>query len=124
MDRRDIEDLFRAAGSIQIKRMFGGHGVFADGLMFALEAYGEIYLKTDVESLPLFEARGLKPFVFTSRRGEMITSYRLLPEEAHEDAAVLREWCNMAKRAALRASLGKSKRAGRVRPAGSRKSAS
>lgn len=121
MDRRDIEDLFRGAGGIQIKRMFGGHGVFADGLMFALEAGGEIYLKTDSESLPVFEARGLKPFVFESSRGEMVTSYRLLQEEAHEDPAILREWCERARLSAQRAAKDKFKRTGRVHAAATKK---
>jgi DNA transformation protein and related proteins len=30
--------------------MFGGTGIYRDGLIFALEAYGEILLKADAES--------------------------------------------------------------------------
>lgn len=109
MDRRAIEDLFRPFAHIVIKRMFGGHGVFADGLMFALEAYGEIYLKTDDVSRAAFDAEGLRPFQFDNKRGTVITSFRLLPEAAHEDVDVLRRWHQLACDAAQRAAAGKKR---------------
>lgn len=105
--RADIEDLFRPFGPVTIKRMFGGYGIYVDGLMFALETGGEIYLKTDSESLPRFEARGLKPFAFDSRRGRMTTSYRLLPEEARDDETELRTWAALALETARRVAAGK-----------------
>ena len=108
MDRQSLEDLFRPVGAVTIKRMFGGSGIYADGMMFALDAYNEVYLKTDAENLPLFEAANLRPFVFESKRGTMTTSYRLLPEEAHEDEQVLKHWCKLAIEAARRAAAGKS----------------
>lgn len=40
-------ELFAGVGRVQIKRMFGGAGVYADGLMFALLAEDSIYLKAD-----------------------------------------------------------------------------
>ena len=116
MHRGTLEDLFRPFGAVTIKRMFGGSGIYADGLMFALEAYGEVYLKTDAESLPVFEAAALRPFVFESKRGTMTTSYRLLPEEAHEDEDVLRRWCALALEAAKRAAAGKMKKARPKKP--------
>ena len=42
--------------------MFGGAGIFADGMMIALVADGVIYLKADEETVPRFEAEGLGPF--------------------------------------------------------------
>jgi DNA transformation protein len=107
-DKADLEDLFRPFGAVTVKRMFGGHGIYADGLMFAIEAGGEIFLKTDSESLPHFEARGLKAFVFESRRGQMTTSYRLLPEEAHDEEQELRHWAALAFETARRVAAGKA----------------
>ena len=109
-DRADLEDLFRPFGAVTVKRMFGGHGIYADGLMFALEADGEIFLKTDSEALPQFEARGLKPFVYESSRGQTTMSYRLLPEEAHDDEGELRRWAALALEAARRVAAGKASR--------------
>ncbi len=110
MDRAAVEDLFHPFGAVTIKRMFGGLGFYSGGLMFAIEAGGEIYLKTDTENLPQFEARGLRSFSFETKRGMMVTSFRLLPEEAHEDQAELRRWCALALSAAKRAAAAKVKK--------------
>ncbi len=116
VDRRAIEDIFRPLGPVIIKRMFGGHGIYAGALMFALEYQGEIYLKTDESSLPIFEAAGLRPFEFESKRGRMVTSYRLLPEDAHEDERELKRWCALAMEAAQRSAAGKTKGTGKRMP--------
>jgi TfoX N-terminal domain len=42
--------LFEPFGSITVKRVFGGAGVYADGLCFAVESKGEVFLKTDALS--------------------------------------------------------------------------
>ena len=120
-ERADLEDLFRPFGAVTIKRMFGGHGIYADGLMFALEAGGEIFLKTDSESLPRFEARGLKPFVYESSRGQTTMSYRLLPEEAHDDEDELKRWATLALEAARTGASGKASRKKPAKKAAPRK---
>ena len=38
--------------------MFGGKGVYADGLMFAMEMDGQVYLKCDAETETLCEQAG------------------------------------------------------------------
>ena len=38
MDAEDIREIFRGLGPVQIRRMFGGQGVYRDDLMFALVA--------------------------------------------------------------------------------------
>lgn len=107
MERRAIEDLFRPFGPVTIKSMFGGRGIYAGEMMFALEAYGEIYLKSDAQNVARFDAAVLRPFAFDSKRGRMVTSYRLLPEEGHEDDRVLKEWCVLGMEAARRAAAAK-----------------
>lgn len=57
-----IESL-QALGDVRPKRMFGGHGLFLDGLMFALVADDMLYFKTDDRNRADFEAavRSRKP---------------------------------------------------------------
>ena len=113
-DRTELEDLFRPFGPVAIKRMFGGHGIYADGLMFALEASGEVYLKVDAESLPRFEAENLPPFVYETKHGQKHSmSYHLLPAAAYDDDDVLKHWARLALEAAYRAAGAK---AGKARP--------
>ncbi len=41
-----VMELFGPMGPVSVRRMFGGAGVFKDGLMFGLLADDVIYLKT------------------------------------------------------------------------------
>ncbi len=118
MDAADIEDLFRPLGRVSCKRMFGGKGIYADDVIFALEIAGEIFLKTDEQSRPLFEAAGLRPFVYESSRGETATSYWLLSPSAFDDEGELLKWGRLALEASRRfAAKKRTKSASHAKPA-------
>lgn len=113
-----------ALGSIRIKRMFGGAGVYCDGLFFALLDDDELYLKVDDETRPLFENAGLKPFVFQPKEGPAVAmSYFRAPETALDDEDELRRWAGLALDAARRAAArkGGSSRAPRKKATGAAK---
>ncbi|MCR6643409.1 MAG: TfoX/Sxy family protein [Terricaulis sp.] len=59
-----VRELFAGLGPIQIKRMFGGAGVYAEGRMFALLADEVIYLKADAALKAALEVQGCGPFVW------------------------------------------------------------
>lgn len=65
-----LEGLFAPFAPATIRRMFSGHAVYREGVVFALAIRGEIFLKCDAESSPAFTAEGLAPFVHATRRGE------------------------------------------------------
>ena len=56
MDAEALKALFEPFGPVIVKRMFGGSGVYAEGMCFAIEADGEVFLKTDSLSRPDFWA--------------------------------------------------------------------
>ncbi len=89
--------------------MFGGAGIYRDGLMFALVSDSEIYLKADEETAERFRAAGSRPFVY-SREGKRATmSYWSLPDEALEDPDLVGEWAELACEAARRATMPRKK---------------
>src|SRR5271165_4914109 len=45
-----LNELFEPFGAVQVKRMFGGAGVYGEGLCFTIEAEGEVFLKVDGET--------------------------------------------------------------------------
>ncbi len=113
MDAEAIRDVFRGFGPVQIRRMFGGQGIYQGGLMFALEAYGELYLKADDESVGFLKERGSRPFTFETRDGRTtLTSYWLMPESALDDPDEARDFAIMALAAARRAKVRKGGKAG------------
>ena len=99
-----ISELFSAYGSVSVRRMFGGAGVFADGLMIALVVDGVIYLKADDRSIPEFERLGLRPFSYETNDGaRTLTSYWRMPERLYDEPEELAVWAGKAMQAARRA---------------------
>ncbi len=109
MDHERIEELFAPLGPVAVKRMFGVHGIFCDGVIFAIDMEGEIYLKADAETKPLFEAAGSRPFVYRGKNGPVALSYFHLPVDALDDVDELQRWARLALDAARRAAAVKSK---------------
>lgn len=62
-----LGEVFERFGTIQARRMFGAHGLYRDGVMFALVADGVLYLKADSESADTFRAQGLRPFEYQKK---------------------------------------------------------
>ncbi|MCG8414351.1 MAG: TfoX/Sxy family protein [Pseudomonadales bacterium] len=104
-----VVDLLQSVGPCYSKRMFGGYGIFLDGLMFGLIADNDLYLKVDDENREDFATLGLQPFTYVKNDKPMQMSYSQAPEEAMEDLDVMREWGAKAFAAALRAASKKSK---------------
>ncbi len=107
MDAASIVELFHPIRPVRLKRMFGGHGIYADDLFFALESRGEIFLKTDAETQREFAAAGSLPFSFDRAGKTMVTSYWRLPDAAFDEPEELAHWCKLALDAARRASKPK-----------------
>lgn len=95
------EDLFSGLGAVQARRMFGGAGLYAAGLMFALVDEGRIYLKTDADLLADLKAAGAESWIYTERSGPKAgvpqeTSYWSLPESALDDPEQACAWARRA----------------------------
>ena len=99
-----VQEALAPIGRIRIRHMFGGAGVYADDVFFAILDDGQLYLKADAESQPLFEAEGLAQFTFAKKDGTVEKMrYFAAPEEIFEDADLLWEWTSLALDVALRA---------------------
>jgi DNA transformation protein len=99
-----LHEVFQDFGSIEARRMFGGHGVFRDGLMFALVVEDVLYLKADAETAGDFEARGLARFQYHKQGKTVSLSYYTAPDEIFDDPDEACAWARRAYAAALRAS--------------------
>ena len=108
MSPDDIRELFSVFGPVEVRRLFGGAGIYAGGTMFAIVHDGLVYLKADEQNAPAFEQEGLGPFTY-SRKGERasLTSYRRMPDRLYDDPDELAAWANAALAAAGRSGAGK-----------------
>jgi DNA transformation protein len=103
LDPDHIRELFSEFGPVSVRRMFGGAGIYADGLMFALVADDVIYLKADAGNEPDFEREKLPPFTYVAKNNKRaVMSYRRMPDRLYDDPEELARWAREALAAARR----------------------
>lgn len=100
----EIMDRLGQTSEATARKMFGGFGIFHDGLMFALIADNELYLKTDKQTVHFFEQRDCPAFSYSKADGKVYQmSYYRAPESFFEDPEQTLLWTKRAQDAALRA---------------------
>jgi len=111
-----VLELFGPFGTIAARRMFGGHGVYLDGLMFALVSEDTLYLKADEMNRIEFEQAGCEIFGYTRKGKRATLNFFRAPEDAMESPELMLPWARTAYAAALRANA-KKQVAGQVQAA-------
>ncbi len=100
---KHIMDRLSPLGEISSKYMFGGWGVFTEGLMFAVFAGDSLYFKVDDSNRQMYEKAGSTPFPHG-------ISYWEVPEEVAEDDEKLRKWAQISIDIARRKAAKKKKK--------------
>ncbi|MEM7505975.1 MAG: TfoX/Sxy family protein [Pseudomonadota bacterium] len=113
-----VRDLFSALGPIQIKRMFGGAGVYLDDAMFALiYEDGLIYMRGDAKLGPAYEAEGCEQWVYDGKGAPVAMPYWRLPDSAMDDPEEAALWARRslipAEQAAAEKRAAKARKAAR-----------
>lgn len=117
MDEADIADLFAAFGPVRTRRLFGGLGLYADGVMFGLVVDARIYLKTDAALSADLAAAGAEPFTYARKDGRRVSlGYWSLPEPALDDGEVAAALAHRALAVARAASAATPRRPRPSRP--------
>jgi DNA transformation protein len=103
MEHSDIREMFASLGPVTIKPMFGGKGVYCNGVIIAVEFHGDILLKADSVTAPAFDAAGATRWAYTGKTGKAVNMpYWSIPAEAFDDPDVMAQWVKRAYEAALR----------------------
>lgn len=114
--RTFVLEQLASAGRVVPRAMFGGVGLYLDGLFFALIDDDTLYFKTDDSNRARYELAGSKPFCPFPDRPDRPLGYWQVPAEVLEDCDELAAWA----REAMGVALAKRSRrpARRRRPAG------
>lgn len=103
-----MREHFAGLGVLEIKRMFGGAGVYLHGTIFALLDDGVVWLKADETNIPALEAAGSRQFTYPGKDGAVMNlGYWSLPESALDDADEAVGWARGALDVALRKAAAK-----------------
>lgn len=105
MDNERIAELFSGLGPVSIRRLFGGKGIYFDGVIVAIVLRGELLLKADEQSAPAFEAAGCTQWTYTGKRhGKLVAMpYWSIPDSAFDDPDEMAVWTRRAYEAGRRA---------------------
>lgn len=95
-------ELLAGLGPVQTRRMFGGAGLYADGVMFALIIDDVLYLKADDATRAAFARAGMAPFTYDAKGRSVATSYWRAPEHLYDEPDDMCEWAHTAIAAARR----------------------
>ena len=90
------------------RAMFGGLGIYAEGLFFALADDDVLYFKSDASNRADFEEAGMGPF--RPFGDERAMAYFEVPGEVLEDEEALAWWMGKAIDVAAQAALSKKPR--------------
>ena len=75
---------------VTARAMFGGYGVYKDGVIFGIIVDSELYLKVDESNRAEYEKLGSAPFVYRAKGGkELAMSYWKVSAEGLENAEEL-----------------------------------
>jgi hypothetical protein len=64
-----LRDLLEPLGRVSARAMFGGHGLYLDGLMIGVILDEALYLKTDAQTRDAFEAAVADSRAYSDSRG-------------------------------------------------------
>ena len=110
-----ITELFAEFGLVEVRRMFSGAGIFADGLMLGLVVDGVVFIKADEHNRPAFEQEGMGPFAYGRSAKRVILSYWRMPDRLYDAPEELARWAAESLAAARRSAqqTGRKKKATR-----------
>ncbi len=104
-----LDQLGRVADGVRGRGMFGGVGIYAGDLFFALIDDDSLYLKVDDSNRGDFEKAGMGPFRPFGEGGEVMQYYEI-PADVLEEPDRLGPWVEKAIAVAKRAKSAKDTR--------------
>lgn len=90
-----VVDQLGKLGFVTVKKMFGGAGIYYDGLIFGLLAGDILYFKVDDSNKLDYVRAGMEPFQPFDDK-PMVMSYYEVPVDILENRELLAEWAKRA----------------------------
>lgn len=92
-----VVDQLTRWGEVCVRRMFGGAGLYCQGVMFGLVADDVAYLKVDDSNRDDFIAAGSSPFnPYPEKDKAIVMSYYEVPADVLESRDAFAEWAERA----------------------------
>ena len=103
-----VSDLLTGIDGISSKALFGGYGIYKNGVIFAVIADATLYFRVDAETKKDYQKHSSEPFVYQAHTGKKVAmAYWRLPDRIMEDREKLVEWVDKAVAASSKAKKNK-----------------
>ena len=102
-----VMELLGPFGTVRTRPMFGGYGVYLDGLMFAIVSEDTLYLKADEMNRVEFEQAGCERFGYARKGSRTTLNFFRAPDDAMDSPGQMLPWARTAYAAALRTNAKK-----------------
>ncbi len=99
--RLHVEEVLASVTEIKTRALFGGIGIYSEGLIFALIDDDRLYFKVDKTNVEKFQSMGMEAFI--PFPGSKPMGYYELPASVFENEEVLKEWITSSMAVARRA---------------------
>lgn len=106
-----LREVLETTGAFKARAMFGGHGLYLDGMFFAILDDGVLYFKTSAATAARYDHEAMPAFMYQTKTGvKALGSYRRVPERLYDETDELETWVREAVAAARAASSKKKPR--------------
>jgi DNA transformation protein len=102
-----VLELLAPLGRVAARRMFGGHGLYCDGVFFGIVLDNTLYLKADDRNRREFERAGSEIFSYSRKGKRAELNFYRAPDQAMDTPHLMLPWARSALAAALRFRAGK-----------------
>lgn len=102
-----VLNLIQDFGPAMSRKTSDGHGIFLDGVMFAVIVDNVLFFKVDGATDADFKELELPPFVQNEKDEDVVMSYVQAPDSALKDRAEMTRWATLAHGVAVKAAIPK-----------------
>ena len=89
-------DILGHISGIHSRAMFGGYGIYREGLIFAIIVTNQLYFKVDDTNKGDYEQLESQPFTYHGKGKPIQMSYWEVPESVMEDPEKVEEWMTVS----------------------------
>jgi DNA transformation protein len=96
---------FKNIPGIKSRAMFGGHGLYKNGVIFGIIAEGNLYFKVDASNIEEYQAAKSTPFTYVGASGKPVSmSYWKVPASILKNEKTLSQWIDRSWKISLKKS--------------------
>lgn len=89
-------EILASQGKMIAKPMFGGYGIYKNGIIVAFIADDELYFKVDESNKSQYKKFDSEPFIYEAKGKKTAMSYWKVPMEILEDEEQIGVWLNQS----------------------------